>query len=374
MKIENNKKLVSERFHFKTKNSILILIGGSLLVSLGILMITIGGSWDVTNHLLNKPETFFSPSHAMMYTGVAVALIGSVIFFFGWRSFSKPTKNLFIFPLKVTLIGIALLVGAGPLDFVWHSNFGLDGLLSPPHLTLIAGMLLTGLGGLFSLSRYVNQKITTKDSSKYRFLIIIGMIPVWLSATGLFYSFSLPFSDTDYFDFNPDPNFAVIFATISFPFLISFMLLLSSNLANNKFGILSITGILFLVINCMTSIVPNSAIHYTIPYYFLNIIPLIVADVIISTFRKNKIAIYAAGGILGTTFYMLYYPLLTYTYNDVLFHQVVWPSIISNIYFEMMHVAYPLIIGPAIIFGIIGAILAGKIKQKLVQPKKLVEN
>ena len=129
-----------------------------------------------------------------------------------------------------------------------------------------------------------------------------------------------------------------------------------------------------MAINCMTSIVPNSAIHYTIPYYFLNIIPLIVADVIISTFRKNKIAIYAAGGILGTTFYMLYYPLLTYTYNDVLFHQVVWPSIISNIYFEMMHVAYPLIIGPAIISGIIGAILAGKIKQKLVQPKKLVEN
>lgn len=374
MKIENNKKLVSERFHFKTKNSLLILIGGSLLVSLGILMITIGGSWDVTNHLLNKPETFFSPSHAMMYTGVAIALIGSIIFFFGWRSFSKPTKNLFIFPLKVTLIGIALLVGAGPLDFVWHSNFGLDGLLSPPHLTLIAGMLLTGLGGLFSLSRYVNQKITTKDSYKYRFLIIIGMIPVWLSATGLFYSFSLPFSETDYFDFNPDPNFSIIFATISFPFLISFILLLSSNLANNKFGILSITGILFLVINSITSIVPNSAIHYTIPYYFLNIIPLIVADVIISTFRKNKIAIYAAGGILGTTFYMLYYPLLTYTYNDVLFHRVVWPSIISNIYFEMMPVAYPLIIGPAIIFGIIGAILAGKIKQKLVQPKKLVEN
>ena len=374
MKIENNKKLVSERFHFKTKNSFLILTGGSLLVSLGILMITMAGSWDVTNHLLNKPETFFSPPHAMMYTGVGIALIGSVIFFFGWRSFSKPTKNLFTFPLKVTLIGIALLVGAGPLDFVWHSNFGLDGLLSPPHLTLIAGMLLTGLGGLFSLARYVNQKITTKDSSKYRFLIIIGIVPVWLSATGLFYSFSLPFSDTDYFDFNPDPNFAIIFATISFPFLISLSLLLSSNIANNKFGILSMTGILFLAINCMTSIVPNPAIHYTIPYYFLNIIPIIVADVIISTIRKNKIAIYVAGGILGTTFYMLYYPLLTYTYNDVLFHQVVWPSIISNIYFEMIPIAYPLIIGPAIIFGIIGAILAGKIKQKLVQPKKLIAN
>ena len=31
----------------------------NLGISFGILLITVGGGWDITNHLLNKPETFF---------------------------------------------------------------------------------------------------------------------------------------------------------------------------------------------------------------------------------------------------------------------------------------------------------------------------
>jgi hypothetical protein len=366
MTIKKGKKQVFEKFNFQSKNSLFIVVAASVLASFGILMVDIGGSWDVTNHLLNKPETFFSPPHAMMYSGVAIALIGSVIFFIGWRRFSDPKKQIFTFPLRITLIGIALLVSAGPADFVWHSNFGLDGLLSPPHLTLISGMLLTSLGAMFSISRYVNEKIKQGNSTAYRYLIIIAVLPVWLAATGLFYSFSLPFSETDYFDYNPDPNFGIIFATLAFPFLISLTLILGSNFAGNKFGILSITGILFLAVNGMTSIVTNSAIHYTIPYYFLNVIPIVVADVIISKYKDKKAA-FAAGGILGTAFYMIYYPLPTYTYNEVLNTQLVWPSIISNIYFEMIDVAFPLVVVPAIILGIFGAVLAGKIKKKIFQ-------
>ena len=366
MKSERGKKLVCEKFNFHKKHSLLLVVGSSVIVSLGILMVDIGGSWDVTNHLLNKPETFFSPPHALMYTGVATALIGSVIFFIGWRGFSGDYKKIFTFPLRITLIGVALLVSAGPGDFVWHSNFGLDGLLSPPHLTLISGMLLTSLGAMFSISRFVNEKTKQRSSSVYYYLMIIAMLPVWLAATGLFYSFSLPFSETDYFDFNPDPNYGIIFAMLSFPFLISLTLILGSNFAENKFGILSITGILFLAVNGMTSIVTNSAIHYTIPYYFLNVIPIVVADVIISNFKGKK-ALYAAGGILGTAFYMIYYPLPTYTFNEVLNTQLVWPSIISDIYFEMIDVAFPLVVAPAIVLGIIGAILAGKIKKKIIQ-------
>ena len=59
---------------------------GCFLISLGILVSTSGGSWDITNHLLNKPETFFAPPHAVLYTGVALAILGSVIIFRGWRS------------------------------------------------------------------------------------------------------------------------------------------------------------------------------------------------------------------------------------------------------------------------------------------------
>ena len=58
-----------------------IFISGSILVSFGILLVTVGGSWDITNHLLNKPETFFSPPHFLMYSGVGIGLIGVAIAF-----------------------------------------------------------------------------------------------------------------------------------------------------------------------------------------------------------------------------------------------------------------------------------------------------
>ncbi|MBA4454386.1 MAG: hypothetical protein H2B05_05525, partial [Nitrosopumilaceae archaeon] len=48
------------------KKSKMVFLSGSILASIGILLVTVGGSWDITNHLLNKPETFFSPPHAMM--------------------------------------------------------------------------------------------------------------------------------------------------------------------------------------------------------------------------------------------------------------------------------------------------------------------
>ncbi|NDF47494.1 MAG: hypothetical protein EB158_04740 [Nitrosopumilaceae archaeon] len=36
----------------------------NLVVSIGIIMVTGGGSWDISNHILNKPETFFAPNSA----------------------------------------------------------------------------------------------------------------------------------------------------------------------------------------------------------------------------------------------------------------------------------------------------------------------
>ena len=178
----------------KTKSEIIFLIG-SILTSLGILLVTVGGSWDITNHLLSKPETFFSPPHALMYFGVTVTLIGVVLSFVGWKNLQK-FKNSYFLSLKIKLIGIGLLTGAGPFDFIWHSYFGLDGLLSPPHFTLITGMFLCSVGGMIGISRYLKFH-NSKSISKY--LLILAVIPVWLSASGIISSLSLPFSSTDFF-------------------------------------------------------------------------------------------------------------------------------------------------------------------------------
>jgi hypothetical protein len=44
---------------------------------------------------------------------------------------------------ELVVAGILMLIAAGPVDFAWHSAFGLDGLLSPPHFVLLMGMIVS---------------------------------------------------------------------------------------------------------------------------------------------------------------------------------------------------------------------------------------
>ncbi|MBI3254196.1 MAG: hypothetical protein HYZ56_05845 [Nitrosopumilales archaeon] len=87
-----------------------LFFASTILVSLGILIVTIGGSWDVTSHLLNRPETFFSPSHTILYTGVAIALASTVIKFFSWKNLPDETKSQHAKQVKLAILGIAVLV------------------------------------------------------------------------------------------------------------------------------------------------------------------------------------------------------------------------------------------------------------------------
>ncbi|HEY9386778.1 MAG TPA: hypothetical protein VIP70_07045 [Nitrososphaeraceae archaeon] len=459
---------------------------GFLLISLGVLLTAIAGSWDITNHLLNKPETFFSPPHSALYTGVAIVIIGSIItyryhifdinnkkasnqHYYNNNSNSNNKTNLYSIinklndlplSIKLVLIGVIMLVSAGPFDFAWHSAFGLDGLLSPPHSVLTAGMALSSIGALLGIIVSCNKVTNFNDnnsrnkkkrnefdsyttnnsppssssssSSSYSYsssspsspsssnstnaddsishavatispiFIVIGILPVWITISGIVDMASLPFSDTQYFNFNPDPTLGAIIATICFPFVVSFMLFSSFKLSSNNnsiniaeaaerrrtitttttttkkvtkqrkmtFGILSINGAGFIVINLATAILPNEYLIPTIPFYLLNIIPIMAMDALLSKFSRShnnsnnnkEIANYIAGAILGLIFFMLYYPLITHTYNEALPNpQPVWPSLTSLIYFNMIGQLFPLIIAPAIIAGILGVIVSSKV-------------
>ena len=49
---------------------------------IGSLLQISGGSWDVTSHLLNEPESFFTPSHTILYSGIGLLSISAIIGFF----------------------------------------------------------------------------------------------------------------------------------------------------------------------------------------------------------------------------------------------------------------------------------------------------
>jgi hypothetical protein len=357
---------------------------GCFLISLGILVSTSGGSWDITNHLLNKPETFFAPPHAVLYTGVALAILGSVIIFCGWRSSGIHYPELLI-PFKLVIAGILMLIVAGPIDFGWHSAFGLDGLLSPPHFVLLMGMIMSSVGAMLGITKYNNNTtnnvsttsrvshpsvMTRLNKSNYYsksiILTVVGLLPIWLSTSGLIGMFTLPFSNTKYFDFNPEPSLAVSFATAGYPFLISFILFSSFELTRRKFGILSITGIAYLTINALTVIMPSESLLPTLPFYITNVIPIIAADVALSISTERFYYRYIAGALLGASFFMIHYPLITHTYNELLTKQPVWPSVTAPIYFGMIGYVYPLVVMPAVTMGILGVLVGHRLIQRVM--------
>jgi hypothetical protein len=335
------------------------LLAGYVLVSTWILLAAGGGSWDINNHLLNKPETFLAPPHAVLYSGAAAAVAGAVMLF----STSRRTGSKMIWPIKLVMAGVIILVVAGPVDFMWHSAYGLDGLLSPPHSVLVSGMIASGIGALAGM--VYHSSMAFRELRLSPMLIVIGTLPVWLAVSGMIDMFSLPFSHTGYFNFDPHPALAVAVATLAFPLLISVLMCTSSALAGRRFGVLTATAAAFMATSMLTSMVPNDALTSTIPFYAASIIPFAAADALLS-FSRSKISQYAAGAIVGLTFFMLYYPLITYTYNKVMpaANITIWPSLIAPTYFGIIGTVFPLVAAPAIAMGVLGAIASNKMVTK----------
>ncbi|HEY8140831.1 MAG TPA: hypothetical protein VIE86_07085 [Nitrososphaera sp.] len=336
---------------------------GCILVSLGVLLAAGGGSWDITNHLLNKPETFFAPPHALLYSGVGTAVVGAAMLLSSSRFAGR-----IVLPAKMTVAGVILLISAGPVDFAWHTAFGLDGLLSPPHFVLVSGMVLSSLGAIAGMVYHRSMTVRSEAVKLHPALIVIGILPLWLSLSGIVDMFTLPFSETAYFNFDPNRTFAVVFAAVGFPFVIAVCLVGSSFLAGRRFGAMSITGAAFIVTGILTSIVPSDALISTIPFHALTIIPIVVSDAILSygRWKPFRIPVYLAGAIVGITFFMLYYPLIAHTYNEFTnFGRLVWPGVTAQIYFELLSTVYPYVVAPAAATGIVGALAADRLAARI---------
>ena len=50
-----------------------------LIALIGVTLSMWGASWDITSHLLRTPETFFTPSHTVLYLGVGISLISAIL-------------------------------------------------------------------------------------------------------------------------------------------------------------------------------------------------------------------------------------------------------------------------------------------------------
>lgn len=123
------------------------------------LVTMLGGGWlvfglflDGWAHLnIGGPDTFFTPWHAVLYSGFAAVAAWSAVVVWRSRRPGVPLTSTIPHGYGLTVVGVGVFGVGGGLDLLWHQLLGIevaiDALVSPPHLVLAAGgalVLATG--------------------------------------------------------------------------------------------------------------------------------------------------------------------------------------------------------------------------------------
>jgi len=364
--------------HVLRSRTMELLLAALILATTGAFLQIGGTSWDVTSHLLQRPESFFTPSHTLLYTGVGMVTIAAVIGAILLLTNKELRAKSFATAFKLFIIGSGIALVAGPADFWWHQTFGVDGLLSPTHLTLATGMLINSVAVVLGLAR-----IIVHFSSKSKKLMIKGaLIPafaaMWLTLIWYVHLFALPLSNGLHFNFNLDPIAETLIAIVALPLIGSIVFLTAAKTigGDRKFGAASAVAIVLIGINVFASIVPSYRAVSFLPWYALIVYPtVIIADLVLNTSllkkssEKSKMVI--AGAIIGAAIYVIDFPWINLTFTHLLLptHTFITDLIANTIpYFLItLPISSIMTIIPGAIIGALSTSIFSLYKRKQVQ-------
>jgi len=355
------------------KHEMNIILAILIIATAGSFLQIGGASWDITSHIMQEPETFFTPSHTVLYTGVGLLTIstgiGGILLIKNKELRAKSYATAF----KLLIIGSAVSLVAGPSDFLWHEAFGVDGLLSPPHLALITGMLINSVAVVVGLTRIiVHIPIPSTKQRLIKLVMIPAFAALWFTTTWYLYMFSLPFSNGENFQFNLNSSIAVTIAIIALP-LLSSIIFLTASKAIGRFGAASAVAVLVVGVNVFANIVPTDGMMISLlPWYLIMaIIPAVTADIILNNSTiKSKIGIgdsqLIAGAIVSSIFYIFNYPMLTWAFATPLDMQLAnlqgieAVDILTSNFLSTLPTALAITLVPGALMGIVGAYLSSK--------------
>jgi hypothetical protein len=349
-----------------------LFLASFFIALVGVSLSMWGASWDITSHLLRTPETFFTPSHMVLYTGVGISLISAILGLTLILTKKEVRGKSFVFGTKLIIIGALMQIIAGPGDFYWHELFGIDGLLSPTHLTLALGIIITTIGSTIGFARIYFDMNRQNTILKITLPITFGIL--WFSVMWLIFFFVLPISEGDTHNFNPNPYVALVLGVTLLPFSFSLIFWFASKTVN-RFGAASAAALVFLIMNISANIFTSEKLLFYLPWFAAPMISAILADYLLNNKTKSKFlqshSNKISGSILGSMFFMFCFPMLAmtfldfYVFNDVFSYDVIHSSsnTIANVWL--------MTIIPGIVFGMIGTIYAQKKLSHLMDIKNL---
>ena len=160
----------------------------------GLWMI-IGLYIDGWSHQVDKPETFFTPWHFVLYSGFGAAMVYS-----GYMAVrdSRLGVKPAIGDDRITTLGIVIFVLGAVGDGIWHELIGIEvdieGLISPTHLALmVGGLLMVTLpirSALRSDEPIERGALVTVAASVGLALAVVSFFLMYLSPWTEIYSFS----------------------------------------------------------------------------------------------------------------------------------------------------------------------------------------
>ncbi|HXV89192.1 MAG TPA: hypothetical protein VD710_08915 [Nitrososphaeraceae archaeon] len=276
--------LIKEESSSSLSSSTLLWI--YFLVAIGVALQVGAANWDIIWHGVVNVESFFTPPHTVLYSGVGLSLIATfagILFSIRQKTSLKKPYSIYYKipnPLKLIALGCLIEVFSGQFDNWWHANFGFDGLLSPPHLILISGMLLSILGALIG---------THFSEIHKKFKILSEMICygiLWMIVINFVFMFTLPFSEGQYFDFNPSPAAALVLGS-TLPGIFTAIIFYSLQNLPFPFRMTVVTATL-MTIQSSATITSNNYFVGLFPLYLLNLLLPLSLDIISIYVQKNN--------------------------------------------------------------------------------------
>jgi hypothetical protein len=149
------------------------------------------------HHIPDLIETFFTPWHAVLYSGFAAS--AGLLLITQWRNVSKGYRWTRALPkgYMVSLVGAVIFLFSGGSDFLWHEAFGfevgLEALVSPSHLALAVGGVLMISGPLSAtLHRHSLQAVHGWHELLPAVLSLLGILSVLTFFNGDFAIITYP--------------------------------------------------------------------------------------------------------------------------------------------------------------------------------------
>ena len=214
---------------------------------IGALLGVCGTYWDIRYHVDIGRDSFWIPPHFMVYSGVTIVFLGSLLALWQARKIHKPfSKKLSFAILLILLSGLLQILGA-PIDDWWHRMFGLDVTVwSPPHLLLIFAGFAISLSVIYFQKLYMHiakldivRKLTS-DEVKLEIMFAIALVGLNIILAEFEYFRTIPL-------FHPSQlrSHWLYLALLVFQF--SFVFTLAKILIRNKWAVTRIATIYFLI-------------------------------------------------------------------------------------------------------------------------------